>query len=195
MFLICTSLAGCFSDNNNTQKVSTSFGDVLLITGKEVSTLHDDYIKVEVRVDGTDFYTVFNEYNVRAVPDSFDSHFRELACGASVRVYKVFNHFVAVFDDCTVDFSANFGLQDYLDEKSYSSLSNYTYEAIRELCLSRKFEFIKQFAYIAEYNDDEPVLDIIVSWSKGEFSESDMQINEHYSTSEIEIWCRSFVES
>lgn len=190
--LISAVFGGC-KDNSVSKTFKTDFGDTITIYSYISNTLHDTFLKSEIRVDGSDSFEIIYEPGVTELPSDIESDFEGIVRSGHVSVYRLYSHFIVINDGELEGFSVDYGLQDFLINLETDSLGS-KFLAIQALCSTKDFDYIKQFASILILDHENYIVDVISDWASGSFTDEELAVNSDHSKESIIKWCAEFLE-
>lgn len=191
--LISAVFGGC-KDNSVSKTFKTDFGDTITVYSYISNTLHDTFLKSEIRVDGSDSFEIIYEPGVTELPSDIESDFEGIVRSGHVSVYRLYSHFIIINDGELEGFSVDYGLQDFLINLETDSLGS-KFLAIQALCSTKDFDYIKQFAPILILDHENDIVDVISDWASGSFTDEELAVNSDHSKESIIKWCAEFLEN
>lgn len=186
---------GCDRQKNELkQTIKTGFGDELHIhVYLSGNYLHETYLTCKITNEQLEGFGYFYDREITQIPSDVTSNFWEIVNSGDTRVYKLFNEFIVIHGERLDNFSDSYDLEKFTSDQKMNMDLETIYFGIKSLCSTRKFEYIKQFAYILAYCDNEFIISIISPWASGCFSQEELAINQGYTKEYITQWCVSFL--
>lgn len=193
LVILVLTLVGCQQDEYR-KTITTDFGDKLDIYAYLSGNLHGTYFTCEIRSEETDGYAYFYDKNITDVPNDISENLCAVVQNNDTKVYELYDEFIVISDGAIDNFSSDYDLEEFIEEKNMGISVDAKYQGVKVLCDTKNFKYIKQFFYILTYADINADTSVINDWASGIFTDEELELNKEYSKEEIIKWCIEFLK-
>ena len=190
--------AGC-DKQIRTRNFTTDYGDELIITAKKHVTLQDNCVDYEIIGSNLKGGFLYYDTSTFILPENPEEEVVNILNLNNIHLYGFREYIFYVFEKRIDSLPKEYDVNAYLTNRDFETpeTKERFLTVLHTLMQSKRIKYMKQFASILLYENDANTISILQNWSKGIFTDDEIQINtkDGYSTFDLQEWAIDLLQS